>query len=130
MDYKKGILSGIVAGIVLLVLGFIMSMIYPAYSEWYMKVFAEMDMTWMWIATMLTGIFMGLIYAVINKSIPGKDCKKGFNYGVLVWLLAGVMWPIMAIGYAPIMITIYDLFSGFVMYGLAGVALSKVYAKF
>ena len=95
-----------------------------------MTVFAEMNMTWMWVATMLTGIFMGLIYSIIGKSIPGKGYRKGFNYGVLVWLLAGIMWPIMAIGYAPLMITIYDLITGLIMYGLAGVALAAVYNKF
>jgi len=129
VDYKKGILSGIVAGVVLIALGFIFSMLYPAYNEWYMTVFAEMNMTMMWVSTMLLGIFMGIIYSIVGSTIPGTGYKKGFNYGILVWLLAGLMWPIMAIGYAPVMITIFDLVTGLIMYGLAGVALVLVYEK-
>ena len=104
-------------------------MIYPAYSEWYMTMFTDMNMNMMWISTIIFGIFMGLVYSVVGKAVPGKKCRKGFNYGLMVWLLAGLMWPLMSIGFAPFMISMYDLITGFITYGLAGIALVKVYEK-
>lgn len=130
MDLKKGILSGIVAAIVLIILGFVFGMLYPTYNEWYMTIFAEMNMTMMWIATLWLGIFMGIIYSVVESTVPGTGYKKGLNYGVMVWLLSGIMWPVMAIGYAPISITGYDLISGLIMYVIAGIALAAAYNKF
>jgi len=129
MDLKKGILSGIAAAVIMYIMSFVFSILYPAYNEWYMTVFADLNMNMMWISTIIFGIFMGIIYSVISKSIPGKGHKKGFNYGVLVWILAGLMWPLMSIGFAPFMISIYDLITGFITYGLAGIVLVAVYNK-
>ena len=126
MDYKKNLIPGIVAAVVLVVLGFVMSMIYPASTAWYMEAFASMNMTMMWLGTALVGIFMGLFYGVVGKAIPGKGLRKGINYGLMIWLFAGVMWPVMAIGWAPLNITIFDLVGGAVTYALTGAAIAKV----
>jgi hypothetical protein len=129
VDYKKGLLSGIVAAIVMLVLGFIFMIPFPEYSAWYMEAFAGMNMTMMWISTFLLGLFMGIFYSVVGSTIPGKGYMKGINYGIMVWLLAGIMWPVMSIGWAPMSVTVIDFVTGAIMFALSGAALVAVYDK-
>lgn len=129
MNWKKALVSGIVAAIVLIALGFVFSMLYPAANVWYMEVFANMNMTMMWVSTFLLGLFMGIVFSVVGSAVPGTGWYKGINYGVMVWLLAGLMWPVMALGWAPINITIFDLATGLIMYAFAGAALALVYER-
>jgi len=129
MDIHRGAPSGIVAGIILLALGFVFSFIYPASTEWYMNTFDGMNMIMMWLATFLIGLFMGLTYSVVESSIPGEGARRGVFFGIIVWLFAGTMWPIMAIGFAPFTVTIFDVVSGFIMYIIAGAILVLVYDR-
>jgi MFS family permease len=98
MEWKKGLISGIIAGIVMLIIGSAFMMI-PGVTEWYTEKFPEMvaptAMSIMTVGVVLSGIFMGLVYSVVNSAIPGEGARKGLNYGIMVWLLAGLTWPIM-----------------------------------
>jgi hypothetical protein len=127
MDYKKGITSGVVAGIVLVVLSFVSGALMPANTEWYMQMFPEMGLSSMVLSTFLTGLFMGLVYSVVGPSVPGEGTRKGVNYGVMVWLFAGVMWPVMASSFAPVGIWLGDLVANLILYSVAGAVLVKVY---
>ena len=132
MELKKGLISGIIAAIVLMVIFFITMMVTNT-GEWYIAMFPEMMTTEaMWagtLSTLLIGIFMGLIYSVINSAVPGTGMKKGLNYGFMVWLLAGIMWPIMMIAFAPITIWIIELISGLISYSIAGAVIAIIYEK-
>ena len=132
MEWKKGLISGIVAGIVMLVIGSAF-VIVPGATEWYSETFPEMlsplAMSAMMASIILLGIFMGLIYSVINAAIPGEGARKGVNYGFMVWLLAGLMWPIMMIGFAPAYLWITELISGLVTYSIAGAVIAILYEK-
>lgn len=105
MEWRKGLVSGIIAGIVIVVIGFVFMMV-PGASEWYSATFPEMvtskAMWTMMISIWLIGVFMGLIYSVISSAVPGEGLRKGVNYGIMVWLLAGVMWPVMMMAFAPV----------------------------
>ncbi len=106
MEWKKGVISGIIAGIVMLLIGSLCPfMMIPGVTQWYSLTFPEMSspraMSTMTAGIILMGIFMGLVYSVINPAIPGEGARKGLNYGIMVWLLAGLMWPIMMMGFAP-----------------------------
>jgi len=132
MEWRKGLISGIIAGIVLIVVGFVFMMVFGT-DEWYSTTFPEMTtpgaMWTMSISIVLMGVFMGLIYSVINSAVPGEGARKGVNYGIMVWLLAGLMWPVMMISFAPVSIWITELISGLVSYSIAGAVITVIYEK-
>jgi len=132
MEWKKGVISGIVAGIVMLIIGSVFMMV-PGVTEWYTVTFPEMvspmAMSIMMVGVVLIGTFMGLIYSVINSAIPGEGARKGLNYGIMVWLLAGLMWPIMMMGFAPAYLWIVELINGLITYSMAGAVISIIYEK-
>lgn len=132
MEWKKGLISGIVAGIVMLIIGSAFLMI-PGVTEWYTEKFPEMvaptAMSIMTVGVVLSGVIMGLVYSVINSAIPGEGARKGLNYGIMVWLLAGLTWPIMMMGFAPAYLWIADLINGLITYSIAGALLTIIYEK-
>lgn len=130
MELKKGLISGIIGGFVLLILGFVLMTI-TGTEEWYNTTFPQMVTTagmWAMLASMiLMGLFMGLIYSVINEAVPGKGIKKGINYGIMVWLLAGLLWPIMMMAFAPALMWIAELITGFIAYSITGAVIAVIY---
>lgn len=132
MEWKKGLISGIIAGIVMLIIGSAFLMI-PGVTEWYTEKFPEMmaptAMSIMTVGVVLGGIIMGLVYSVINSAIPGEGARKGLNYGIMVWLLAGLTWPIMMMGFAPAYLWIAELINGLITYSIAGAVLAIIYGK-
>ena len=132
MDWKKGLATGIVAGILLIIISFI-SMLYPATGEWYRETFPQMTnpagMLTGPISSFIMGLIMGLIYSIIHSSIPGKGLGKGVRYGIMVWLLVGLMWPIMMMSFAPANIWIMELLIGVVSYSIVGAVISLVYQR-
>jgi len=132
MEWKKGLISGIIAGIVMLIIGSAFMMI-PGVTEWYTVTFPEMmaptAMSIMTVGVVLGGIIMGLVYSVINSAIPGEGARKGLNYGIMVWLLAGLTWPIMMMGFAPAYLWIAELINGLITYSIVGAVLAIIYGK-
>lgn len=135
MEWKKGVISGIIAGIVMLLIGLVFMMIpfTPGLTQWYSVTFPEMSspmaMSIMMVGIVVIGIFMGLVYSVINSAIPGEGARKGVNYGFMVWLLAGLMWPIMMMGFAPAYMWITELINGLITYSIAGAVIAIIYKK-
>ena len=135
MEWKKGVISGIIAGIVMLLIGLVFMMIpfTPGLTQWYSVTFPEMSspmaMSIMMAGIVLSGIFMGLVYSVINSAIPGEGARKGVNYGIMVWLLAGLMWPIMMMRFAPAYMWITELINGLITYSIAGAVIAIIYKK-
>ncbi len=132
MDWKKGIISGVVAGIVMIVLGFVF-MTVTGTSDWYQKTFpmmvSQQAMPFFILSIFLVGLFMGLVYTVVNPSISGEGWMKGAYYGLYVWLLAGTMWPVMMIGFAGINIWLVELVAGLIEYAITGAVIALVYSK-
>nr|CBH39231.1 hypothetical membrane protein [uncultured archaeon]CBH39701.1 hypothetical membrane protein [uncultured archaeon] len=135
MEWKKGAISGIIAGIVMLLIGLVFMIIpfTPGVTQWYSVTFPEMSspmaMSIMMAGIVVSGIFMGLVYSVINSAIPGEGARKGVNYGFMVWLLAGLMWPIMMMGFAPAYMWITELINGLITYSIAGAVIAIIYKK-
>ncbi len=130
MNSKRSLMGGIVAGIALNVMSFAFGFL-PGKNEFYRQMFPGMisliGMATMIGSLLLIGIFMGLIYGVINTSLPGKKLKKGAIYGLMVFLLAGTMWPIMMISFAPVYIWLSELIVGLVEFVIAGIIVSVIY---
>jgi len=134
VEWKKGVISGIIAGIVMLLIGSLCPfMMIPGVTQWYSLTFPEMSspraMSTMTAGIILMGIFMGLVYSVINPAIPGEGARKGLNYGIMVWLLAGLMWSIMMMGFAPAYMWISELINGLISYSIAGAVIAIIYKK-
>lgn len=135
MEWKKGVISGIIAGIVMLLIGLVFMMIpfTPGLTQWYSVTFPEMSspmaMSIMMAGIVVIGIFMGLVYSVINSAIPGEGARKGVNYGIMVWLLAGLTWPIMIMGFAPAYLWIAELINGLITYSIVGAVLATIHGK-
>ncbi len=132
MKWKKGIASGIAAAIVLTALSFTFTLV-PGTGEWYSATFPKMvtpaAMLAMTLSLIAVGMFMGLVYSMVNPSIPGRGLRKGLNYGAMVWLLAGIMWPIMMIGFAPARMWAAEFAASLVSYAAAGAAIAAIYEK-
>ena len=134
MEWKKGLITGIVAGVVLIVIGSaFMIVIVPGTTEWYSATFPQFTspggILAMMISYLVVGLFMGLVYSVINSAVPGTGARKGVNYGIMVWLLAGLMWPIMMTGFAPVYMWVIELISGLINYSITGAVIAIIYKK-
>ncbi len=129
---KKGVITGVVAGIVMIALGFVF-MTATGTSDWYQKtfpvMFSQQAMPFFILSIFLAGLFMGLVYSVVNTAVPGDGWKKGAYYGFLVWLLAGTMWPVMMIGFAGASIWLVELVAGLIEYLITGAVIAIVYSK-
>ncbi len=132
MNWNKGLISGIVGGIVLNIVSFILSMI-PWMNTWYAQTFPQMitsfGLAMMVVSLLLVGLFMGLIYSVVRDSIPGKSASKGINYGFICWLLAGTMWPIMMISFAPTIVWVTELIADFITFLVGGIVVALLYER-
>jgi hypothetical protein len=126
MELKRGLISGIFAAIALTGM-FSILMNVTKTGEFYRNYLGYN--TPVAICALFVGMFMGLIYSVINSAIPGIGIRKGLNYGFMVWLLAGFMWPIMIIPFAPAYIWILELISGLISYPIAGAVMAIIYEK-
>jgi hypothetical protein len=127
MEWKKGVISGIIAGIVMLLIGSVFMMI-PGVTQWYSVTFPEMSSP-MAMSIMMAGNSMVFCNISINSAIPGEGARKGVNYGIMVWLLAGLMWPIMMMGFAPAYMWITELINGLITYSIAGAVIAIIYKK-
>ncbi|MFH0869185.1 MAG: hypothetical protein V1839_03085 [archaeon] len=127
---KKGWISGIVAGILLNVFNFIFGALVPGRSAWYATAFPGMSnalgMIVLIIAFFIPGLVMGLAYDIVHSAMPWKKWKKGLALGIGTWLLAGTMWPIMMISYAPTALWIAEFITGFANYVIVGMVVYLV----
>ena len=82
------------------------------------------------VASMIVlGLVMGMVYSLISRAIPGEGVRKGVNYGLIVWFLAGIMMPIIHMGFAPIYVWGIELLSHLVGCLVAGIVLVAIYEK-
>ncbi len=72
----------------------------------------------------VTGLVYGLVYEVMQRSIPGKGISKGLFFGMLLFLLNGIPMTGMyiLINLPPGLLAIWALVDGLVLYMIAGAA--------
>ncbi len=84
------------------------------------------------IASILIDIIIGIIlagsYSLLAVSIPGEGISKGINYGILLFLIAGVpftlsMYLLFAV---PGSLLVYWAISTLVIYLISGAAFAKI----
>ncbi len=83
------------------------------------------------LATICWGILLSLGFAVLYKGIPGKGLKKGFYYGLLLWLI--FIWFVEFWNYLqldiPFMVVIAGLLFYLITLPLGGVAIAAIYGQ-
>ena len=105
MEAKKVLISGIVAGFVLLMISFLIESIFAVNYSAIPQIWKPMTENWIYqllILEIIKGIIYAAVFGVIYKVLPGKGWKKGLNYGFILWLVAtipgmGIIYISMAI---------------------------------
>ncbi len=84
------------------------------------------------LASIIIDIIIGIIlagsYALLADSIPGEGISKGINYGILLFLIAGVPFTltIYLLFAVPGSLLIYWTISTLVIYLISGAAFAKI----
>jgi hypothetical protein len=134
MNWKKVIISGLVAGVVILVVGMLTGSLFSVDYSKTPELWKEMTGNWyyqMWAVDFVEGIIYAMVFTVLYNSIPGKGWKKGLNYGIILWLVGTV--PGMMLTYltmaVPDMIVASWTFGGLISLVIAGSAMALVHDK-
>ena len=132
---KKIIIGGLLAGLALLVVGFVFSsfsadmykmspagMWKPMGGDWFIQ---------MIVYNIVVGVIMAYVFSIIKSAVPGSGITKGVIFGLMVWLLGSV--PGLGITYLTMNIRnkliITWLINGLVNYMAAGAAIEVVDEK-
>ncbi|MCS4541620.1 MAG: hypothetical protein HY929_04770 [Euryarchaeota archaeon] len=134
INWKKGIIAGIAAGVVFLVVGMVSGFIFsPEYAAT-PQLWKPMTGAWWYqiiALNFLEGILYGLIFSVLYNGIPGKGWKRGLNFGLILWLVATV--PGMSMTYltmaVPNTIVLSWTIGGLISLVIAGPVITVVYEK-
>jgi hypothetical protein len=72
---------------------------------------------------------MGIFYPIVNSALSGGRVKKGVKYGLMVWLLTGLMWPLMMMGFASAYLWVTELVKGIVDYSITGAVVAVICSR-
>ncbi len=130
--WKKGLVAGMLSGVALMILNFVMSLI-PYSHTWYLDTFPGMMTAFasgpVIVSSFISGVIIGCLYSVFSKGIEAKGIMKGLCYGFKIWLIVGIPWLVMVIGLAPFSVWILDLVTSLVTYLFLGLVIDLVYRK-
>ena len=136
MKFLRGILGGVVFGIIGEISGFIIYVV--LFMKWISEagqVFRPMDSLYMRIgmplADILGGLMVALAYAILYKGIPGTGIKKGLAFGLILWLITRFAGEIFFYVMSPIPFTliIAGWIHGLLVGVLGGMAMAAIYGK-
>jgi len=136
MKILRGILGGISFGMIGEFFGWL---IYGVlFMNWTMQasqIWRPMDSLHWRIGMPLADIFGGLMvamgYAILYRGIPGTGIKKGFIFGILLWLITRVAGELFFYAMSPIpfMLVIAGWLHGLVVGALGGAIIAAIYGK-
>ena len=129
---KKIIIGGILAGVVMLVVGFIFgSLSADMYITAPRGIFKEMNLTAFVIYDLIVGLIFAYVYSIIKSSVPKGGIQKGLIFGLILWAIGTV--PGLGITYVTMNIRnkllLVWLISGLVGYLAAGATIALVDEK-
>ena len=139
MEFFKGLISGIIAGLVLALINCILPSFNLLYQIMYKFIHPNHLMmigsgdsdtvVIMFIYHFTLGFLMMIIYLIINSGIPGKGIRKGFNYGILIWLLTGLFPLTIHLIWGTNVFIILILLSGLIGYSIVGAVIAVMFEK-
>ncbi len=137
MEIRKGLISGVVAGIVLFFIGWIvdgltMDVFFMPYYEEGSALWSPLgaSVAFQGVVTALAiGILMGVVYSVFYRAIPGGGIMKGFTFGLIFYLITDVpsYFNIRLFIPIPDEIILYWFLRDLIEFLVTGVVLAVVY---
>jgi|GEM_PF-6882898 len=129
---KKVIVGGLLAGLALLVVGFVFgSLTADMYRLSPSGVFKAMDFKLLVAYDIVVGMLLAYVYSIIKNSVPGTGMQKGLYFGAIIFLVGTL--PALGITYITMAIRkkllLMWALQGLVAYLLAGAALESVEEK-
>jgi len=132
---KKIIIGGLIAGLVIFVVGMIFgNLTAELYELSPMSFFKPMDQAWfikMIIYDFALGLLLAYVYSVIKVGVPGSGINKGLLFGLLIFLvgtLPGLTLTQMTMNIRNKLIFMWAL-NGLINYLLAGSVIELVDEK-
>ncbi|MFH0970784.1 MAG: hypothetical protein V1776_04985 [Candidatus Diapherotrites archaeon] len=133
MSLLKSIVSGVLAAVSFFVLGILFDQLYPARMIWFAEQYQDMMVGngafFFFLSILVVGLAWGLIYPIIQKSIPGSGWRKGVNYGLMIFFVGGIMFPVMIMGYAPLGVAVAEIVFSAIEWIVAGVVVQWVHER-
>ncbi|ODS35275.1 MAG: hypothetical protein A7316_01915 [Candidatus Altiarchaeales archaeon WOR_SM1_86-2] len=91
MNTKRIILSGVVAGIIIFLIGNIsyfasMGLYETQTTDIWKPMKMPVWMGYLFTGNLMMGLLMAVVYSYLQKALSGNAIKKGAAFGVLVWL--------------------------------------------
>ena len=125
-------LAGVVAGVVMLVLGGVIGLLTGhLYAGPMWKPMAGMSWyVWMLLHNVFFGLVFAVLYAVFGNALEGSKSLKGFVYGFVIWLFS---LPGLSMTFLTMMVGIKLLFiwgvQGLIGFVLAGIIIAHLYRE-
>jgi len=78
--------------------------------------------------SLITGLIFAGAYSLLRQAIPGKGLRKGLNYGMMLFLIAGVPFTLTTylLLAVPSMLLVTWAVSSLIVYVLSGITFSKI----
>jgi hypothetical protein len=92
---KKIIIGGLLAGIVMLLMGMVFGALSSEMYKLSPKVFWKpMGGDWftkMVIYDLVAGLLLALTFSIVKKALPGNGSMKGISYGLIIWFVGPLL---------------------------------------
>ena len=127
---KKVIVGGVLAGLVMVVVGFIVGgMTAEMYRMSPAALWKPMGGNWflqMVVYDIVVGLILSFVYSILKSAVPGSGLQKGIIFGLLVWLvgtLPGMGITYLTMNVRNLMLTVWAL-NGLANYVLSGMVIN------
>lgn len=133
---KKHISWGLLAGILMIVVGFIVNFIFawifPSFQEIYLDTHIFVDMTTprsmlFWLYALVLGIGLAWLYDMVKKQLDKKPCKAGLQFAWIFFVINGI--PMFLINVSSFNLPVAMIFSWTIMSFLNGWVAGCLFAK-
>jgi len=136
MKIIRGIVGGIVFGIIAEILGWLVYMV--LFGKWveqsshlwrpFESLYWRVGMP---LTDLLLGLMMALGYALLYKGIPGTGLGKGVAFGLIMWLISRVPGELFmyVMTPEPFILVIAGWLHGIITMVLGGLAIAAIFGK-
>jgi len=123
---KKVIIGGLLAGVVILLMGMVFgAMSAEMYKQSPQVFWKPMGGDWftkMAVFDLVTGLVLAVIFSIIKSALPGNGLMKGISFGIIIWIvgpLLGLTMTYLTMAIRVKLIAVWTL-NGLVNYLLSG----------
>lgn len=133
---KKIILSGLLAGVLMLIAGFAVSfifgLIFPGLQTEYMsgvfRPWTDPLMMLYFLFPFVTGLVFAWAWDLTKRNFKGTLWQRGAKFGMFIWVVCSI--PGMLITYSSFVVSLTMIFSWLVMGLVNGIVAGWIFARF